>query len=114
RYVQAGASKPVSSLSTTTSTFMLAGSSTNDDLHQRLPGLRDNERFPLRGAIDELRELSLGFVDVDGDQLSPHDRTKVDELSLLASRCLRHRVFSTGDQKIRRLGFTKRILLTFC
>ena len=39
------------------------------DLHQRLARLGDHERLALDGAIDQLRELGLRFVDVDGDHI---------------------------------------------
>jgi hypothetical protein len=42
-------------------------------LHQRLARLGKHERFALDGLIDQLRELSLGFVNVDGDHVDLQD-----------------------------------------
>src|ERR1700733_10316473 len=37
-----------------------------NDLDQRLPRLRDNERLALVRSLDQAREVSLGLVDIDG------------------------------------------------
>src|SRR3954447_24043014 len=50
-----------------TQPLRLRGSLQRRHLHQRLARLGDHERFSLGGLIDQLRELGLGFMDVDCD-----------------------------------------------